>query len=161
MTIATLSGAYFDAMYAASDDPWGFRSRWYERRKYALSLAMLPAERYAAAFEPACSIGILTASLAGRCDAVLACDRAAAAVAAAGARTADLPNVTVEQRVLPGDWPPGSFDLLVFSEVLYYFSDAELTLVLDQASDALRPGGTLLAVHWRHPVVEHPRSGDD
>ena len=36
----------FDDMYARSDDPWGFTSRWYERRKYAISLAMLPQERY-------------------------------------------------------------------------------------------------------------------
>jgi hypothetical protein len=26
---------------------------------------------------------------------------------------------------------------------------------------ALRPGGTLLAVHWRHPVPEYPRTGDN
>ena len=28
-------------------------------------------------------------------------------------------------------------------------------------SGALQPGGTLLAVHWRHPVADYPRSGDD
>ena len=160
-TTTTLGGAYFDAMYAASDDPWSFESRWYERRKYALTLAMLPAQHYAAAFEPACSIGLLTASLAGRCDQVLACYRAAAAVAAARGRTAELPNVTVEQRILPADWPDGTFDLMIFSEFLYYFSDADLAQLLDRAAAALRPGGTLLAVHWRHPVAEYPRSGDD
>jgi SAM-dependent methyltransferase len=157
----TLEGEYFDDLYAASADPWGFESRWYERRKYAISLALLPAERYAAAFEPACSIGVLTSYLAARCDQVLACDRAAAAVSAARARTGQLANVRVEQRVLPGDWPPGSFDLIVFSEFLYYFGDADLTAVLDRAVTALRPGGTLLAVHWRHPVAEYPRGGDD
>ncbi len=53
-----LEPAYFDQMYAASADPWGFTSRWYEKRKYALTLAMLPRERYADAFEPGCSIGV-------------------------------------------------------------------------------------------------------
>ena len=38
-------------VYAASGDPWGFTSRWYEERKYALSLAMLPRRRYAEAVE--------------------------------------------------------------------------------------------------------------
>ncbi len=33
---------YFDRMYAADADPWGFASRWYEQRKYALTLAALP-----------------------------------------------------------------------------------------------------------------------
>jgi SAM-dependent methyltransferase len=157
----TLAGDYFDAMYAESDDPWGFQSRWYEQRKYALTLAMLPAPRYRAAFEPACSIGILTEQLARRCDSILACDRVAAAVHAASERTTGLPRVKVEQRALPRDWPDGSFDLIVFSEFLYYFSDHDLDQVLSSAVASLAPGGTLLAVHWRHPVTEHPRSGDE
>jgi hypothetical protein len=58
MTVpATLGASYFDAMYRAAADPWGFEDRWYERRKYAISLALLPAERYCRTSEPGCSIG--------------------------------------------------------------------------------------------------------
>src|SRR6202012_892716 len=57
----TLGPGYFDAMYAAAPDPWGFEERWYEQRKNAISLALLPDRRYRAAFEPGCSIGVLTA----------------------------------------------------------------------------------------------------
>jgi SAM-dependent methyltransferase len=156
----TLGPGYFDEMYAASDDPWGFTSRWYEKRKYALTLAMLPREHYDAGFEPGCSIGVLTEQLAPRCGSLLSCDVAPAAVQAAARRTAALPGVRVEQRVLPRDWPEGDFDLIVFSEFLYYFGGADLQQVLDLGLAALRPGGTLLAVHWRHPVPEYPRSGD-
>jgi len=161
VTAVTLGADYFDAMYEAAPDPWGFEDRWYEQRKYAISLAQLPDRRYARAFEPGCSIGVLTAMLAGRCDRVLACDVAAGAVQAAARRTRDLPHVLVEQRPIPGQWPSGSFDLIVFSEVLYYFGDRDLEQVLDRGVRALEPGGTLLAVHWRHPVTEYPRSGDD
>jgi SAM-dependent methyltransferase len=157
----TLDGAYFDRMYTASADPWGFGSRWYERRKYAITVAMLPSARYRSAFEPGCSIGVLTAELAPRCDSLLSCDLSAAAAAAAAARTAALPQVRVERRTLPGDWPPGRFDLIVFSEMLYYLSGSDLGRTLDLAMAALRPGGTLLAAHWRHPVAGYPRSGDD
>jgi SAM-dependent methyltransferase len=157
----TMEPGYFDDMYAASPDPWGFQSRWYERRKYAVTLALLPAERYRAGFEPGCSIGVLTSQLAGRCDRLLACDGAAAAVAAATRRNAAHGHVRVERRALPQEWPDGSFDLIVFSEMLYYFSDADLGRVLDRAAGALAPGGTLIAVHWRHPVAEYPRTGDD
>jgi SAM-dependent methyltransferase len=162
MTIpVTLSPAYFDAMYQAAADPWGFEDRWYEQRKYAVSLALLPAVRYRAAFEPGCSIGVLTRMLAGRCDTVLSCDVATAAVRAAAGRTADLPGVRVERREIPSGWPDGRFDLIVFSEILYYFGDHDLEQVLQDAVCALEPGGTLLAVHWRHPVADYPRSGDD
>jgi SAM-dependent methyltransferase len=156
----TLKPQYFEAMYQAASDPWGFESRWYERRKYAISMALLPAERYRAAFEPGCSIGVFSALLAPRCDRLLCCDGAAAAVRAARARTEQLPCVRVEQRTLPEDWPRGRFDLIVFSELLYYFGDSDLSEVIHRGSTSLRPGGTLLAVHWRHPVADYPRSGD-
>lgn len=156
----TLGASYFEDMYRASDDPWGFESRWYEKRKYAISAAMLPATRYQDAFEAGCSIGVLTRALAPRCDRLLSCDLSPVAVVAARRRVADLPQVRVEQRTVPAQWPAGSFDLIVFSEFLYYFGDRDLKRVLDQTVTALRPGGTLLAAHWRHPVPEHPQTGD-
>jgi SAM-dependent methyltransferase len=153
--------AYFEDMYAASDDPWGFTSRWYEQRKYALTLAMLPREHYESAFEPGCSIGIMTAQLAPRCGRLLSCDVAQRAVQAAAARASGHPGVSVEQRVLPRQWPSQDFDLIVFSEFLYYFGGPDLQRVLDLGRSALRPGGTLIAVHWRHPVPAYPRGGDE
>lgn len=159
--MTTLGTDYFDQLYASSPDPWGFATRWYETRKYALTLALLPAERYRDAFEPGCSIGVLTQLLAPRCDRLLACDGAAAAVRGAAARTAQLPNVRLQRAVIPHDWPPGKFDLIVFSEILYYFAGDDLSRVLSLAVAALRSGGTLLTVHWRHPVAEYPRSGDE
>ena len=160
-TPETLGAGYFDGMYAAAADPWGFEERWYERRKYAVALAMLPAERYRAAFEPGCSIGVFSQLLAPRCGTLLSCDLAAAAVSAASGRTAGLPHVRVEQRDIPAQWPSGRFDLVVLSEILYYFGDHDLAQVLKHAVDSLEPDGTLLAVHWRHPVAEYPRTGDD
>lgn len=159
--MTTLGMDYFDQLYATSADPWGFATRWYEARKYALSLALLPAERYRDAFEPGCSVGVLTELLAPRCDRLLSCDGAGAAVREAAARTAQLPNVRVARAVIPDDWPAGEFDLIVFSEILYYFAGDDLARVVSLGVDALRPGGTLLAVHWRHPVAGYPRSGDE
>jgi SAM-dependent methyltransferase len=160
-TPETLGAGYFDGMYSGAADPWGFEERWYERRKYAIALAMLPRKRYRAAFEPGCSIGVFTRMLAPRCDTLLSCDLAAAAVKAAAARTPDLPQVRVEQRDIPRQWPAGRFDLIVLSEILYYFGDHDLEQVLKHAAGSLAPDGTLLAVHWRHPVAEYPRTGDD
>jgi SAM-dependent methyltransferase len=157
----TVSPEYFDRLYAASADPYGFETRWYERRKYALSLALLPREHYRDAFEPGCSIGVLTRMLAPRCGRLLSCDAAEAAVRQAEERTSTLENVRVEQRALPRDWPRGEFDLIVASELLYYFDDEDLDAILRQIVSALRPDGHLLAVHWRHEAAHHPRSGDN
>jgi SAM-dependent methyltransferase len=156
----TLDLGHFRERYSASPDPYGLADRWYETRKYALTVALLPRERYGTAFEPGCSIGVLTARLASRCGSLLACDAIPDAVASARSRTAGLPGVQVEQRVVPGEWPTQSFDLVVFSEILYYFDDADLDQMLRLGIGALRPGGHLLAVHWRHPAPDHPRGGD-
>jgi trans-aconitate methyltransferase len=157
----TLDDGYFRERYAASPDPYGLTERWYEARKYALTVALLPKERYGAAFEPGCSVGVLTAMLAPRCESLLACDMVPDAVASARARTAGLPGVRVEQRAIPREWPLRSFDLIVFSELLYYFDDADLGQVLGLGIGSLHPGGQLLAVHWRHPAPDHPRTGDE
>ena len=157
----TVDAGYFRERYAGSPDPYGLAERWYEARKYAVTSAMLPREHYAAAFEPGCSIGVLTSRLATRCDRLLSWDVVPEAVASARARTAGLPGVRVERRSIPHDWPSGTFDLIVFSELLYYFDDADLAAVLRHGTGALRPDGHLLAVHWRHPAPRHPRTGDD
>ncbi|MEV5752241.1 SAM-dependent methyltransferase [Actinoallomurus sp. NPDC052308] len=154
----TLGPDHFEKVYAASSDPWGFTTRWYEERKYALTLAMLPRPRYADAFEPGCSIGVLTALLAPRCDRLLSCDVASEAVRQARLRS---PGTRVEQRMLPEEWPAGEFDLIVFSELLYYLDRDDLRRVVDLGAGSLKPGGTLLAVHWRHPVSDHPLTGDE
>jgi SAM-dependent methyltransferase len=157
----TLPPAYFDAMYAESPDPWGFTTRWYERRKYALTLAALPRERYRRGFEPGCSIGVLTALLAERCEQLLATDVAPAAVATAKERLASYDGVEVAELAVPYDWPSGRFDLIVLSEIGYYLSADDLEVLLDRIVGSLEPGGTLVAVHWRHPVADYPLHGDD
>lgn len=165
MSGATLGAGHFDELYEQSADPYSFATRWYERRKYAVSMALLPWARYRSGFEPGCSIGELTALLAPRCETLLSCDGAAAAVTTAKARTAEFSQVNVEQRTVPDDWPqntgPGArFDLIVLSELLYYLSDEDLARTVGLAVDSLAPGGTLLAVHWRRPVAFHPQTGD-
>lgn len=103
-----LSAPYFEDLYREHDDPWGYRHRWYERRKQQLTLAALPRERFRRAFEPACANGELTALLAARCDALFACDLSGRAVQLARERCAKLRNVAIEQRVLPHEWPHSS-----------------------------------------------------
>ncbi|MEV5595327.1 SAM-dependent methyltransferase [Streptomyces sp. NPDC052496] len=151
--------SYFDTMYAGSADPWQLADRWYEQRKYALTVAALPRRRYRRAFEPGCSVGVLTRLLAERCDEVLATDRVPAAVQAAAARNRDQAHVQVRPLAIPDQWPEDTFDLIVLSELLYYFDDAALHAVLSRTVDSLQPGGTLITAHWNHPVEDHLRTG--
>ncbi|MBW0018447.1 MAG: methyltransferase domain-containing protein [Mycobacterium sp.] len=150
-------------MYAAAADPWQLSSRWYEQRKYSITLALLPNRRYRHAFEPGCSIGMLTALLAQRCDRVTAVD-----VADAALRTADIrlreagcrDRVHLARLSLDGAWPADPFDLVVLSEVAYYCQAEALAAVLRRECSRLRAETTVVAAHWRHAVADYPLTGD-
>jgi SAM-dependent methyltransferase len=155
----SLPVTYFEDMYSGSDDPWQFDTRWYERRKYAQTVAALRKPRYRRAFEPGCSVGVLTELLAQRCEHLLAVDISAQAVSSARVRLAGYNHVTVDEWTMP-DWPAGPFDLVVLSEVGYYLDPDDLTVMLGSAVASVEPAGDLVAVHWRHPVSDYPQTGD-
>jgi SAM-dependent methyltransferase len=145
---------WFEDLFTTNPDPWGFDSTWYEQRKRALLGACLPRQQYGRAFEPGCAFGHLTEVLASRCDTLLAGDGAPSAVERARARIAALPDdvkagVSVEVLDLPDDWPAGPFDLIVVSELGYFFDPDDFEGLLDLMLGSLAPGGDLLAVHYR------------
>jgi LmbE family N-acetylglucosaminyl deacetylase len=151
----------FEELYHEAADPWSMTTRWYERRKRAVSMAALPRERYSFAVEPACGVGNFTRDLASRCDRLVAFDPVESAVQRARAATFGLSGVDIHHGSLPRNMPAGPADLIVFSEILYYLGDSDLSVTIDAAVSALRRGGDLLAVHWRPWAPEAPRDGED
>jgi SAM-dependent methyltransferase len=155
-----VSRAAFEAKYRESGDPWNFAGSCYERGRYELTLRSLMRTHYRRAFEPACSIGVLTAALAERCDEVQAVDIAPSAVAAARKRCADLPGVTIRCADVLRHRPEGPFDLIVFSELGYYFEEEQLRRIAESLGARLEAGGELLAVHWLGASPDHLLHGD-
>jgi LmbE family N-acetylglucosaminyl deacetylase/SAM-dependent methyltransferase len=150
----------FDVVHQRSDDPWDYTTSWYEQRKRALTLAVLPQPQYEAGLEIGCSIGTLSDEVAQRCGSYLAVDASSAALAHATKRLAHLPAVRTRQLTVPRDWPEGRFDLIVVSEVGYYLAPDELAKLLSRVEASLLPGGTLVLCHWRHPVSGWELDGD-
>ncbi len=150
--------ATFDRLYASNPDPWDFHGSAYERAKYEATLAALPA-RCGDLLEVGCSIGVLTSRLAPRCDHLLALDFAAAALAQARATCAACGNVRFLQAGVPAGWPAGRFDVILFSEVLYFLSPADIETTARRAAAALTPDGTVVLVNWTGPN-DAPCTGD-
>ncbi len=148
----------FEELHRADADPWRTASSWYEARRRALALALLPRERVGSALEVGCSVGELTAALSERADHVLGVDVSETALAAAAQRCAGRP-VHFERRRVPEEWPDGRFDLVVLSEVGYFLSGAELAETLWRACRSLTADGAVLLVHWRHEVDGWPLDG--
>jgi SAM-dependent methyltransferase len=150
-----------DEFYSKSSDPWGFRTRWYERRKREILVASLPRLKFESCWELGCSVGELTAGLAPRCERLLATDGNVRAVDEARERVREFPHVTVEQQIHPEDWPKEQFELIVFSELGYNFDERSLGEIAGRLRDALLPSGTIVACHWRYPIVGCSITGDE
>lgn len=155
----SIDADWFEALYRDQGDPWNFAGSPYERAKYDHTLASLPQDRFGAVLEVGCANGVLTRRLAARCDHLLGVDVSPTALAAARTRCADLPNVTLEQRTLPAETPAGPFDLILLSEVVYYWDSGDLAGMATCVSQSLRSGGYLLLVHWTGDT-DYPKSGD-
>jgi predicted TPR repeat methyltransferase len=156
-----LGREYFEDLYAASGDPWDFETSEYERNKYSRTLEVLGERQFERALEAGASIGVFTEMLAGRCDELLAVDVSERAVVAARERLSDHGHVAVERRTLPEEMPEGPFDLIVASEILYYFTREEMLATLRAFEQELARGGVLLAVHWRRETRTYPLQGDE
>lgn len=145
---AGITAEVFEQRYRSDADPWAYETSGYERRKYAHTLQLAGPGPFSDALEMGCSIGVFTEMLAPRCERLVACDFSPTAVRAARSRTEKLPGVRVEQRDLARELPQGEFDLVVCSEVLYYWDPAAVQATIDRVLTALRPGGALVTVGW-------------
>ncbi len=155
----TIAPDYFDALYSAKGDPWGFSTSQYERDKYEATLGALGRQHYGRALEVGCSIGIFTRRLASRCDALTAIDASVVAVEAARRACADCGNVSVELGMVPSGFPDGRFDLILLSEVLYYLDVADLWRVADRCAETLAPDGEVVLCHWLGET-DYPLTGE-
>ncbi|CUR55564.1 hypothetical protein NOCA2280006 [metagenome] len=150
----------FEGVHVDAEDPWGVDERWYEERKRALTVAALPRRRFQNALELGCSVGALSADLAERCERLLAVDASESAVQACGQRLRAHPGASVEQRVIPAQWPEGSFDLVVMSESGYFLTPLQLETTLERIAGSLTADGVVVACHWRHPIRGWPLDGE-
>ncbi len=151
---------YFERLYESDPDPWKFATSEYERTKYAATMAALPPGRFSRCFEVGCSIGVLTHQLAQRCDSLLGVDVAENALEQARERLQDMPWARFERMAVPTEWPEGSFDLVLFSEVLYYLGADGLEEAARRTVASLAHGGTIVLVNW-HGNTDGAFTGDD
>lgn len=137
--------AGFDALYRSRRDPWGFETSAYEHRKYDATLAATGERRFEHTLEVGCSIGVLSERLAAISQRLTALDVSSVALETARKR---VPEATFLHTEVPAGWPGGRYDLIVFSEVLYFLQPAEVEAVARLAMRDLRTDGRIVLVNW-------------
>ncbi len=156
----SLDDRYFERLYASDPDPWGFETSNYEHARYRHTLDSLPKPRFRRTLEIGCANGLLTTYLAERCDHLVAVDVVDRVLMIARARCSLLPNVSIQKARIPRDRPAGPFDLVLLSEVAYYWDSEDLAAAAEYFRDVTVTGGYLLLVHWTGDT-DYPKSGDE
>lgn len=154
------SVTHFEALYQNSVDPWQFGSAPYEQQRYAVLLRMLGRPAYRRALEPGCSIGAFTQMLAARCDELVAFDFSPTAISAARNRCRELSHVRIFKADAAIYRAEGAFDLIVLSEMGYYFQPGTLYRIASQLAATLAPGGEFVACHWLGSSDDHVMHAD-
>jgi len=158
--LRTRDSAYFENLYTANPDPWNFTESSYEQDKYAATLGMLGGRSFSRGLEVGCSIGVLTKLLASHCSELLAVDIVEQALSQARERCALQANVTFERMHVPEHWPAGYFDLMVFSEILYFLDNTDIARTASLANASLTKDGILLLVNYTE-TIDEPCTGNE
>lgn len=158
--LESLPPKYFERIYARKHDPWEFETSGYEAWKYDITLANLPNERYHRAVEAGCSIGVLTQQLGLRCDTLLGIDVSEKALDKARNRCSGMPHVRFRRMQIPSEMPDDTWDLILVSEVAYYWTPADLERAVTELADRHEAGGHLVLVHLTENVPDYPLTGD-
>jgi predicted TPR repeat methyltransferase len=151
---------YFERMFADDPDPWKFESSAYEAAKYGRTIAALGDRAFKRALEVGCANGVLTQQLSQLCESLVAVDVSDSALTRARARNIGSAHVGFSNASFPSNAPDGLFDLIVLSEVVYYWSEADIATAGSWIAGHLSSGGCLLLVHWIGET-NYPQTGDD
>ncbi|NBB40681.1 SAM-dependent methyltransferase [Sphingobium yanoikuyae] len=161
MTGTSLTARYFDDIFGSDDDPWNLASSDYEAAKFAHTHDVLADRRYAHALEIGCAHGVLTSHLVPMCDSLLAIDISTKALTKAQERVGDRPGVTLGQMAFPQETPDAdAFDLVVLSEVAYYWGLVDLDRASEWLRDHVASEGRVILVHYTGET-DYPHSGDE
>jgi cyclopropane fatty-acyl-phospholipid synthase-like methyltransferase len=162
MTIPdTSSATFFEAKYRRESDPWNFLQSPYECARYDAILKALRGRHYRRTFEPGCSIGALTIRLADICDEIEASDFSPTAVKEARKRCENLSSVRIRCCPLSEEKDFGRFDLVVLSEIGYYFVAPDWRELAERCVATMENDSILLAAHWLGNSTDHRMSGDE
>lgn len=160
MTGSSLGEAYFDRIFEADDDPWDLASSEYAAEKFAHTHDVLADRRYARALEVGCAHGVLTSHIVGLCDSLLAVDISTHALSKARERVGDRPELTLGHMTFPAEAPEGEpFDLVILSEVAYYWGLVDLDRTSEWLRGNVAPGGRVILVHYTGET-DYPHTGD-
>jgi SAM-dependent methyltransferase len=135
--------------FTARTDPWGYEVTPFTLEKFQAAIELLDGARnevcFKRAWEIGCAEGAMTVRLAQICERLSAVDFIPLALERARLRCREFGNVFFSGWDLKSDPAPGTFDLIVITDVLGSLGGhREICRARDTVVGALAPGGYLL-----------------
>lgn len=138
---------YFNWRYRGAD-PYEVTTLADERDKYGKIVEALSVkEKFENILEVGCGEGHLTRMIAHKGDRVVAVDISDLAISRAKKNLAELKNVTAKRFDILADDPGETFELVLCSEVLFYFEPDQLPGVVERIKGWVKPGGYVALIH--------------
>jgi SAM-dependent methyltransferase len=139
----------YNKCFSARTDPWGYQVTPFTLEKFQTAIELLDSVRRGARFERAwevgCAEGAMTGRLAPICGQLTAVDFIPLALERARARCQEFGNISFIKWDLKADPVPGTFDLIVITDVFNNFGrQRDILRARDKLVSALGPGGYLL-----------------
>jgi SAM-dependent methyltransferase len=136
-------------LYASRPDPWGYEVNPATSERFQAAIELLDGARkdscFKRAWEIGCAEGGMTVWLAEICERLSAVDYIPLALERASLRCREFGNVSFRQWDLKSDPVPGTFDLIVITDVLGSLGGRrDIGRARDKVVSALAPGGYLL-----------------
>ncbi len=140
---------YFNWRYK-NKDPYDVTSVDYELEKYGKIVKALDVkEKHGTILEIGCGEGHLTKMYPHKADRILAVDISDMALSRARKNTAGMDNVEIRRMDIFNEPLEQAFDVVICSEVLFYFEPEQLPGVVERVVGWTKPGGYLVLVHTR------------
>jgi LmbE family N-acetylglucosaminyl deacetylase len=142
----------FDQLFSQSADPWHYDVAPYEQVRFARTIEALGGRRFHSGLEVACAAGVLTERIAPHCDQLVAVDASREAIAHARRRLQQWTHIDIRVARMPDQLPDGRFDLIMLSDVLYYFGLRGLMEFLLAVIDRAQPDAMIVLVDYLGPM---------
>jgi predicted TPR repeat methyltransferase len=148
----TVPADHFESLYTKKTDPWDYKTSSFEAYKRSKTVGVLNGRAFNKGLELGCSIGVLTAELAAHCQSLIGVDGSQTACDLARTALKNYPNVRIIQARFPEDVRVlealGQLDLLILSEVLYFFSANDMQALASYVRTSLIAGGQCIVVNF-------------
>jgi SAM-dependent methyltransferase len=150
--------AGFERKFRENIDPWDYTNSKFEDFKRKVLLQACGHNKHGRVLELGCAIGETTRVLAPLALRLQAVDGSLTAITEARRRVR-CAHVRFIQATLPGQMPAGPFDLIVVSEIAYYLSASDLTVLGKRLATAAAHRGRIVLLHHRrhfHDAAQSP-----